>query len=69
MVKSDNWKLKTLLIGSVVGIAAGLLGAYILVQRAEQKNTRPQLSAGEGVKVGLGVLGLMRLLAEFADSK
>jgi len=59
-----NWKTKTLLIGAAVGIVTGLLGAFILIQAAEKAETRPQLSAGDGVKVGLGVLAVMRLLAD-----
>jgi hypothetical protein len=60
----ENWKTKTLLIGSAVGVVTGVIGALILIQAAEKAETRPQLSAGDGVKVGLGVLAILRLLAE-----
>ena len=60
----DNWKTKTLLIGAVVGTAIGVLGAFILVQAADKAKTQPQLSAGDGVKVGLGVLAVLRLLSD-----
>jgi hypothetical protein len=66
MEQNQNWKLKTLIIGAAVGAVTGLLAGYIMVSTAEQHNSQPRLSAGEGVKVGLGVLGLMRLIAEFA---
>lgn len=61
---NDNWKTKSLLIGAAVGAVAGVLGALILIQAAEKAETRPQISAGDGVKVGLGVLAVMRLLAD-----
>jgi hypothetical protein len=64
-----NWKTKTLLIGISAGAAAGLVAAYIIVQRAEQNETTPQISAGDGVKVGLGVLGVLRLLADLSSRK
>jgi hypothetical protein len=62
-----NWKTKTLIIGAVVGLAIGLLGAYIVIQRSEQLDTLPELSPGDGVKVGLGVLGVLRLVADVAE--
>jgi hypothetical protein len=59
-----NWKSKTMLIGAVVGTAVGIIGAMILIQQAEKTETRPQLSAGDGVKVGLSLLAVLRLLAD-----
>lgn len=61
---NENWKTKTLLIGAAVGIATGLIGAYILIQAAEKAQTRPRINAGDGVKVGLGVMAVLRLLAD-----
>jgi hypothetical protein len=37
----------------------------LLISRAEEENENPQLTAGEGIQVGLGLLGLMRLIAGF----
>ena len=53
-----------MLIGAIVGAIAGVIGASILIQQAQKNNTQPQLTAGDGVKVGLGVLAVLRLLAE-----
>lgn len=60
----SNWKTKTLLIGGVVGAVIGIIGALVLVQQADKAQSRPQLTAGDGVKVGLGVLAVLKLLAE-----
>ncbi len=67
MEESDNWKIKTLIIGGVAGLLTGLLAAYLLIQRAEQEEAQPKLSAGEGVKVGVGVLGLLKLIADIGS--
>jgi len=64
MENSENWKTKTLAIGAIIGLAAGLLAAYLMVKKAEQSETRPQLNAGDGIKIGLGVLGVLRLISD-----
>ena len=61
----QSTKTKTLVIGTVVGALAGAASALLLVKRAESENMQPKLSPGEGVQLGLGVLGLMRLIAGF----
>lgn len=62
-----NWRNQTLTIGAVLGVLIGLAGAYIVIQRAEQNNALPEVSVGDGVKVGLGVLGVLRLVSDIAD--
>ena len=65
----ENWKMKILLIGGVVGLLTGLGAAYMLIQRAEQQDTRPRLGAGEGVKLGVWVFGLLRQVASLGEGK
>lgn len=65
----ENWKLRTIIIGAVFGALTGAGAAYILVYRAEQQNARPKLTPGEGVKLGLGVFGLLRLVSGLIDEK
>ena len=66
---TDNWKTTTLIIGGVIGLISGIIAAYMLIQRAEDEESRPRISAGEGVKVGLGVLGLLRLVSDLATRR
>ena len=68
-METSSWKTKTLLLGALIGAVTGLVGAFLLVQRAEQSKSLPKITAGEGVKVGLGVLGILRMLAEMVEKR
>ena len=63
-MKNMDWKTKTFIVGAVVGALAGLGAALIMIQRADQEEQHPQLTAGDGVKIGLGVLGVLRLISD-----
>ncbi|NPV84391.1 MAG: hypothetical protein HPY45_00085 [Anaerolineae bacterium] len=63
-----NWKTKTLVIGALVGAVTGLIASYMIIQRAEKRQDAVQVSVGDGVKVGLGVLGLLRLISDTVAS-
>jgi len=63
-LEDQNWQKKTLVTGVLVGALTGLIGAVILIQSANRTRRAPQLSAGDGVKVGLGVLGILRMISD-----
>lgn len=63
----NDWKTKTLLIGGLTGLITGLFAAYILIQQSEKQNKKPRLNAGEGVRLGLGMLTLLRLISDLAN--
>ncbi len=69
MEKDDSWKMKALIIGGVVGLAAGIIAAMIFIQRAEMGQEKPKISAGEGVKVGIGVLGVLRMISDLGTRR
>jgi hypothetical protein len=64
---SSSWKTRTLLTGAVIGAFTGILAAYLMVQRAEQEESHPKLTAGDGVKLGVGVLGLLRFISDMGS--
>lgn len=69
MKKTDPWKTKTLLISAGVGLIAGIIAGLIFVQRAETNESRPKLTAGDGVMVGIGILGVLRAIADLGSKK
>ncbi len=63
----QTWKGKVFLIGAVVGALVGLGAAYLFAQKAEDPNHLPTVTPGDGVRLGLLVLGLLRSIAELGD--
>ncbi len=61
-----NWKQKALIMGAVIGAVTGLGATYMLIQRSRDEDP-PTFTAGEGVKLGLLVLGLMRQVAQLNE--
>ncbi|UCD97440.1 MAG: hypothetical protein JSV42_10710 [Chloroflexota bacterium] len=59
-----NYETKVLLIGSLIGALVGLAGAFLLIKNNERKGTELQVSAGEGVKLSLIIMALLRQIAE-----
>jgi hypothetical protein len=64
MEEDRSWKVRTLLIGAVVGAITGVGVAFALVQRAEQQGETVKLKSGEGIRLGMGVLGLLRQIGQ-----
>jgi hypothetical protein len=60
-------RTKVLLIGALAGAATGLVAAMMLQRRADRTGTEISLSTGEGIQLGMMVLGLVRSIAALAD--
>ncbi len=60
---------KVILFGALLGAVAGGVAALIYMQRAEESHQSPQLTAGDGVKIGLGVLGVLKLISDIGSRK
>lgn len=62
-MNDKSWKTKTIITGTIIGAAIGALSSFLMIKRAEAENTKPKLTPGEGVQMGLGVIGLLRIIA------
>ena len=60
---------RILLFGALIGAFTGLIAAMILQRRAQRTGTDISLSAGEGVQLGVMVMGLLRAIAALGDEK
>lgn len=57
-----TWQSKAMIVGGVIGAAAGVAAAYLLAQRSKDGQP-PDISLGEGVKIGVLVFGLLRSIS------
>lgn len=60
---------KILLFGALIGAATGLAAALILQRRAEKTGTEISLSTGEGIQLGVMIMGLLRAISSLGDEK
>ena len=66
----NNWKVKILIAGAVSGALIGLGTSYLLTRTAEESGGGPpQIKTLDGVRVGIGVIGLVRGIIALGDSK
>ena len=66
IVEIENWQPRLLAAGAVLGALVGLGAAYLLIS-ANKEEGPPKISAGEGVKLGVLVLGLLRSVANLGE--
>lgn len=60
---------RTLLVGALVGAVTGLVAAMLLNRRAESTGNETAITASEGMKLGVMVVGLLRAIASLGDEK
>lgn len=63
----ENNKGRTLLLGALVGAFTGLIAAVLLNRRAENNERETTITTGEGIKLGVLVLGLLRAISALGD--
>ncbi len=56
--------------GIVLGALVGAGAAYLFIQRSgDNPSEQPQFTTGDGVRLGLLVLGLLRSVAELGEGQ
>jgi hypothetical protein len=67
MEQDTRWKTKALVLGGLIGALLGMGTAYLLAQRAEHEGETLKLGTGEGIRLGMLVLGMLRQVASLGE--
>jgi hypothetical protein len=60
----ENVRPRILLTGALLGLGLGVLSAYLILKRAEEKGENPSLTVGDGVRIGMTVFTLIRTVSQ-----
>ncbi len=66
---TDSWKAKTIAIGTLAGAILGAGVALLLIQRAEREDGRVSMTTGDGLKLGITVIGLLRQIVNLGEGE
>ncbi len=58
---------KVIFFGALIGAATGLIAAMLLTRRAERNDSETAITTGEGFKLGVLIIGLLRTIASLGD--
>lgn len=57
------------MLGVIIGAATGLVAAMLLNRRAVRDQRTTAITAGEGLKLGVLVFGLLRAISSLGDDE
>jgi hypothetical protein len=60
---------RILIFGALIGAVTGLIAAMMLQRRAERTGTEISLSTGEGIQLGVMIMGLLRAIAALGEKE
>ncbi len=62
-----NTKTRTIVYGTLLGAATGLVAAMVWNRRMEEEGGTTEITAGDGVKLGVMIVGLLRAIASMGE--
>lgn len=69
MEEDTQWRTRVLIVGGLLGALIGLGASYLLIQRAEREGTQVKMGTGEGIRLGMLVLGMLRQIGRLGEGK
>lgn len=63
----ESWKVKTMMIGGLLGALVGVGAAFLLTKRAEQSGTPLSITPRKGVQLGVMLAGLLRSILTLGE--
>lgn len=63
MSENSKWKTSVFAIAGLVGLITGLAAAFLFIRTRENAESDRKITSGEGVKIGMGIVSLLRMIA------
>ena len=63
----NSKRTRTLVLGTLIGALTGAIASYLMLNRADEKETELKISPKNGVKLGVGIVSLFRLITSLDD--
>jgi len=64
MEENSKWKTMVFAIGGLAGLLTGLAAAFLFIRSREMSEEDLKLTSGQGVKIGMGVVTLLKTIVE-----
>lgn len=64
MSENNNWKTLTYVIGGLIGLAAGIASAHLLIKNSEKIDGKVSLTSKEKINLGMNLVTFLRQMAE-----
>jgi gas vesicle protein len=65
---NDSWKMKSYIIGGMVGATVGMITAVMLVRNSDKKHVGPpEIEITEVLKLSIAAIALVRGIAALGD--
>ena len=66
--EESGWKIRTIIVGGIIGALTGVGASYLLVRNAEQHGEKLSITGGQGLKLGVLLAGFLRSLLNLDES-
>jgi NhaP-type Na+/H+ or K+/H+ antiporter len=67
MSGDQNWKVRVLIAGSVIGALLGLAAGFLYVRVAEEAGGPKKVSTGNAIKLAVATLGVVRQASQLGS--
>ncbi len=63
MSENNNWKTYTYIIGGIIGLAAGVAFAHLLIKNSQDNEGKVSLTSNEKLNLGMSLVAFLRQIA------
>jgi hypothetical protein len=64
-----DWRARVIIASTIVGALTGLAAGMLLKRTAEESGEAPKITTGDGIKVVLAIIGVVRGVAALGGRK